>query len=440
MRVIAKPWEVASDDESRAGKKASAMIEAQMKMVNFDQLSLNLLDATLKGIAYGELMWGTDGAETVLCEVKQKSQSRFKFGKQEELRLLTRENILDGVEVPPNKFVVHRFGGRDGSPYGRGLGTILFWLRLFKSQNISGWLLANDKFGNPTAVGKYPKGASADEQRDLLASLTKISQDTGIIIPDGMLVELLEAKRQGSMDTYESLCRYMDEQIDYCVHFQTDSSRSAGGALKAASDNRADETDVLNQADSDLLTMTVDKYIVKPILEYNRIDVKVRPKVYRDFRAVEDLDKRAERDEKIFKMGFEPVDASYVDETYGGKWRKKAAAPAPVVPPGENPLKPGEPIEPPIELAEADESYPDQAVLDAAVDSIPDATNQVLIEAALKPILKLLKESKDGTEALGRLSEIYPLMDVTRLEALLGRCFFIAEVWGRISDQLDPDA
>ncbi|MCC7283481.1 MAG: DUF935 family protein, partial [Acetobacteraceae bacterium] len=57
-----------------------------------------------------------------------------------ELRLLTREAPIDGIALPGRKFIVHRHGGRYGSPWGLGLGQRLFWPVFFKRQGIGFWL------------------------------------------------------------------------------------------------------------------------------------------------------------------------------------------------------------------------------------------------------------------------------------------------------------
>lgn len=44
-----------------------------------------------------------------------------------ELRMLTRDDMLRGVPVPPRKFIVHAVGADDNDPYGAGLGRQLYW-------------------------------------------------------------------------------------------------------------------------------------------------------------------------------------------------------------------------------------------------------------------------------------------------------------------------
>src|SRR6266700_3616857 len=169
LAVIARPWEVKAASDKPLDVQASEIVKAQLAAFNFDR--------------------------------------------QYALHMLTRENLVTGELMPERKFIVHSFGAKDASPYGFGLGNKLFWPVFFKRQDITFWMIFADKFGSPTAVGKYPPGASPDDQKKLLAALAAIAQDAGIIVPEGMVVELLEAARAGAIDTYEKLAKDVDDQM-----------------------------------------------------------------------------------------------------------------------------------------------------------------------------------------------------------------------------------
>ena len=72
----------------------------------------------------------------------------------------------------------------------------------------------------PTSVGKYPPGAPPDQQDKLLQAIDAIQTETGVTIPESMMIDLVEATRSGNV-TYESLCEYMDRQISKRVLGQT---------------------------------------------------------------------------------------------------------------------------------------------------------------------------------------------------------------------------
>ena len=318
LAVTARPWQVDPASDSALDKQAAELVTTQLKALGFDRLTRNLLDAQLKGFAVGEVLWEIRGAELVAARVKPRNARRFVFGEDESLRLITREHLMLGEELPERKFIVHRFGD-DESPYGLGLANKLFWPVFFKRQDITFWLTFADKFGSPTAVGKYPPGASKPDQTKLLAALAAIAQDAGIIVPDGMIIELLEAARAGSIDTYEKLARYMDEQISECVLGEsiTTTPKATGlGSGVATVQNEVRKE--IAQADADEMSETLNETLVRWIVDYN-LPGAGYPTVWRDFEEAADLGARATRDKAIYDMGFRPT-LEYINEIYGGQW------------------------------------------------------------------------------------------------------------------------
>ncbi|MEW6314140.1 MAG: DUF935 family protein [Pseudomonadota bacterium] len=428
MAVISRPWEVRPATDSRLDKKAAGAVHAQLAAAafDFDRVCLNLLDALLKGYAVGEIMWSISGAGIVAERVIPRDQRRFTFGDDYRPRLLTPQSMTRGEELPERKFIVHSFGGKDGTPSGLGLGTRLFWPVFFKRQDITFWLTFADKFGSPTAVGKYPSGASAADQTKLLDALGAIAQDTGVIVPEGMLIELLEASRSGSTDAYEKLARYMDEQISEAVlgEIMTTTSKASGlGSNQAGVHNEVRLE--LVKADADLLSGTLNASLVKWIAEYN-VPGANPPTVWRQVEEPEDLKELAQRDKTIFDMGFRPT-LQYIHDTYGGKWAEQTPPPAG-----------GTPLPPRGEGAAFAESVPvpeqaAQAALDAAIDNLPDTTLQAHMEQALAPVLALVKGGAEFSEIMGKLAETYPDMDTARLEEMLARAIFVSDLWGRVN-------
>jgi phage gp29-like protein len=291
-------------------------------------LCKNLLDATLKGFAVAEVLWEVRDGKVLPRAVVPRDQRRFLFTVESELRLITREKMIEGEPLPPRKFIVHTYGGDDGSPYGLGVGNSLFWPVFFKRQDITFWLTFVDKFGSPTAVGKYPNGALKPEQDKLLRALGALSQDVGVIVPEGMVIELLEATRSGSIDSYEKLARYMDEQMSLAVLGETMSTTAQAAGMGSGQANVHNDVRIeLAEDDSDELNETLNETLVRWIVELNMPNAGM-PRLVRDFKEPEDLTARATRDKALTEMGFEPSD-DYMLETYGEGWTKKAPAPAP---------------------------------------------------------------------------------------------------------------
>lgn len=419
MAVISRPWEVTPASESALDQRAAEAVRTQLGNIGFDHLCLNLLDAINKGFSVGEILWENTGSEIVASEVRARDQRRFWFGENYELRLKTQANMLPGEELPERKFIVHSLGAKDSNPYGMGLGSKLFWLVWFKRQGITFWLTLLDKFGSPTAVGKYPNGTQPLDQQKLLDALSAISQDSGVIVPEGMLIELLEATRGGDAG-YEKLIRYMDEQISYCVLGEAPSAKGSGGALASAAITRNEVRLELVQFDADMLSATLNNTLVKWISEYN-VPGATPPTVWRKIVEAEDIKMRAERDQILFNMGMRPDDI-YQAENYPG-WTFQAQPKTTIQGGGTQ-----------IAFAEG-ELFPDQTALDSGIEGINAEKLTVQAQAALKPVLDLIAASTDYAEVFDKLAETFPAMNTQQLEQALARAMFVSDVWGKLSAQ-----
>lgn len=408
MAVISRPWTVEPASESAADKAAAERVKRQLDALDFDDACYHLLDAILKGYSPSEIMWAYERGEIVAKEIRAKNARRFLFDDQGALRLKTPSDTLTGELLPDRKFLVHRFGAKDGNPYGLGLGHKLWWPVLFKRSGISFWLQFLEKFGAPTVLGKYQPGVNVDE---LEAALARIAHDAGVAIPEGAAIELIEATRSGT-GTQEQLIRYMDEQIAAAI-LNDGGAKGSGGELASAAILRDEVRLELVQADSDLLSITLAD-LARWITELNDPQA-APPRIYRDVSEEEDLKARAERDKILVEMGFRPT-LAYIQEYYGGEWELSAPA-APHLP---------------VQFAEADgDAFPDQVAIDAALDDLPPETLQSLMEQIVGPLIEDLRRA-DGFEAAQVLLEArYPTMDASKLENLLARAMFASELWGQ---------
>jgi phage gp29-like protein len=439
LAVTARPWEVVPGGPGRKEKKAAELVKTMLEAVGFDRLCKNLMDAVLKGFAVAEILWETDGATVFPREIKAKNQRRFHFAADGSLRLLTPQDMYQGEPVPDRKFIVHTFGDKDGSPYGLGLGTRLFWYVLFKREDFRSWLLFLDKFASPTAVGKYPHGAQPPEQQKLLDALAAIARDAGVIIPEGMTVELLEAQRS-TAGSHEAFCRYLDEQIGLIILGDAPGAKDSGGALASAAILRNEVRLELVADDADLLSATLNQTLLRWITELN-VPGAIPPTVWRDVKPAEDLKARSERDKNISSLGYRPT-LKTVQESYGGEWEpipgfgtaKNAPADkisADNLPDGNSPD--GADASAFAEGGDAAENYPDQLALDDAADNLPVDELDQAMRAMLKPVVQLLAGGGSPEDAMTRLEEIYPDLDATALATQLARAMFVAKVWGRLA-------
>jgi phage gp29-like protein len=321
--LVSRPWAVAP---VREGDTASAEALTEiLKRLPFDQLCRDLLQALITGYSVVEVIWDVVEGQWIPSRFPVRRPTRFVYvdeGDGLTLRLLTARDMLRGEPLPDRKFIVHRFEPRDDNPYGTGLGLYLFWPVYFKRRGVSAWAKFCDRFGTPTPWGRYPAGSEPKDKATLASALRAFSSDGYIMTPEGALIELLEASGGGNVTTQEALVRAMDNAIAEIILGQ-ESGQSSGGALAAAAKERADVRLDLVQADSELLSETLNRTLIAWLCEFHGLGPC---SISRQIKEEVDLKAAAEADAIVAGMGF-ALSEEAVRAKYGDGW--SAAAPVP---------------------------------------------------------------------------------------------------------------
>ncbi|MBF0584187.1 MAG: DUF935 family protein [Magnetococcales bacterium] len=319
LAVTSAEWGVRPGGNDRQSLKAADHLRQTLESIGWDGITEKMLYGVFFGYAVAECLWDRAGSEVVLSGIKVRKQRRFAFDEESRLRLLLRDNPK-GELLPARKFWHFCTGAdNDDEPYGLGLAHWLYWPVYFKRNGIRLWLIFMDKFGMPTAKGIYPTNASEEEKRRLLSALRAIQTDSGIIIPEGMQIELIEASRGGQVH-YEAFIDRMNAAISKVVLSQTLTTDAAGGRYK--SEVQKSVRNEVVRADADLVCDSFNRTVARWLTEWNHPGAQL-PHVWRLVREESDLLPRAERDKVLFSMGFKPT-LAYVQETYGGHWTEVA--------------------------------------------------------------------------------------------------------------------
>lgn len=319
---------------SAADKAAGDFVRELVQASEFDDHCDKMLYGLWYGHAVGECLWARDGRFVTLDRVKVRPSSRFHYAKQwnrnEGVGIFESTlNQPQGIERPPRKYWTFSAGAQhDENPYGTGLGHYCYWPVWFKRNDVKFWLIFLEKFGQPSVKLTAPQGWITDDKKreQLLALIDAIQTDSGVLIPEGVNAEILEAARSGSPD-YESMRKAMDETIAKVILSQTLTLENSGGQYKATMQKGV--RDEVIKGDADLLMGSFNRQVVRWLTEWNFPNANP-PRVWRDTSEPEDLNSRAERDTKIYALGYEPNE-DYITTTYGEGWQKKQAEPLPQI-------------------------------------------------------------------------------------------------------------
>lgn len=317
--VTSCEWDIEAGGKRAIDKKAADSLRAQLQAVDWDRITDRMLYAVWYGFAVGECMWDVADREVVLADVRVRDRQRFQFDAERRLYLCREGYNL----MPERKFwTVSTGADHDDEPYGLGLAHYCYWPVFFKRNDIRFWLVFLEKWASPTVKGTGPAGMLEDTKKrdEILRQLRAFASDTAILVPEGVEVSLLEAGRSGA-GSYEEMKDAMDAAISKIVLSQT--MTTDNGSSRSQAEVHAGVRDMVVKADADLLSGTFASQVAAWLTEWNYPGAEV-PKVWRKVEPPEDLDKRAERDAKIYALGFEPT-PEYIEETYGPGWQKKAA-------------------------------------------------------------------------------------------------------------------
>lgn len=439
LALVSRDWQAEAIAKGPRAEADAATLTAILKACSFDKICQDLMKALLGGIAISEVVWTIVNGQVVPKRVIKRARRRFVFkqideNQPPELRLLTRDNMLDGEALRPKKFIVHRINPEDDNPWGTGLGLILYWLVFFKRKGIVSWNKLCERLGIPTVWGKYPRGSGPKEKATLFDALKALNSDGAVVTPEGTAIELLESKLTGSITTQQALVEYMDDCIAEVILGQ-EPRKQGGGALAAASKERSAVRLDLTQADSDLLSETLNSTLIPWICEFNGL---VPCRVYRQIKEEEDLKAASETDKNVSGMGFKPTLAS-VKSRYGEGW-EEAAPPAPAPGPGPANLalpKPGDKVVPlrpgAVAFAEGDQAVGQQAI-DEAIAAVSDVQLRDALGGLFEPLMQAIEGASTFEDALAAAESAYPRMRTDKLQSLLARAMFGAETFARVSD------
>ena len=410
LAVISADWDVQPGGTGAQDQAAADFLREQLDNIKFDQATMGMHYGVFYGYAVGECMYGRDGRHVTLEAIKVRNRRRFRFDGAGRLRMLT-TNKPDGELLPGRKFWTFATGAdHDDEPYGQGLGHWLYWPVFFKRNALRLWLVFLDKFGQPTAKGHYPGSATQQQKDRLLQALQAVHSDSGVALPDGMDIELIEAARSGTAD-YTELYDRMDRAIAKVTLGHTGSSESAPGRL-GGEDMAGDVRNDITKADADVLCESFNAGVARWLTEWNYPGAAA-PRVWRKMEQPEDLNSLSERDERVSRLGYKPT-LQYIQDHYGEGW--------------EVDNRPPPAAASPFGFAEGDDSVRLRA--DTMTDRL-EREAEPAMAALMEPVRRLVANAGSLQEIRDGLYSLYADMPSEQLAVVMRRAIAAAALAGR---------
>ena len=434
--VTGLDFEIIPFSDDPRDKEIAAFIEEQLGgMEGFEDVENDLLDAIGKGFAVSEIMWGYDEGHVVVTQIKSRHQKRFFWDSLDDSFKVRTQEHSEGLLLPANKFIVHRYKARSGHTSRAGILRVVAWMYLFKNYDLKDWVSFAEVYGLPLRLGKYAPGASEADKVALMQALIQIGADAAGIIPDGTTIDFITTEKTSSTDLYERLARYCDEQISKAILGQTLTSDSGGGSY-AQSKTHNDVRHDLTVADCKALASTLRRDLIRPLCIFNFGEDKRIPKIQFDCEEGEDLEQTANiLDTLIGKIGLQ-VPTSYIYKKFSipePEAGEEVAAPRPAAEPGVLPFK----RELPSETVALKAARPDAQT---RIDRLADAAlrrGAGSFRKAFEPVLKIIEKAKSLEELRAMMEDdkavagLFAAMDVSQAEELLQKVMLYADLEGR---------
>lgn len=280
--------EAASDD--KGDQAAADLVREALAREDLEDVLADILDSLGKGFSVSEILWDTEGRRWMPREILWRDPRWFSFDPADGRTLRLRE--LGGfVPLQPYKFILHKPKLKSGLPIRGGLARAAAWSWLFANVGLKDWVAFAELFGQPLRLGKYPTGATAEQIEVLEQAVRGIGSDAAAVIPDGMVIDFVEATVKGGADVYERLLRYLDERVTLAVLGQTLTSgqtKGGGGSLALGQVHNEVRQDLM-RADARQLAATLNRDLVRPLVDLNLGPQARYPKVRLWIRESEDL-------------------------------------------------------------------------------------------------------------------------------------------------------
>ncbi len=174
------------------------------------------------------------------------------------------------ADLPVEKFIIYTYMPGYELPHGQSDLRAAYKHWWSKEVILKFWNMYLEKFGMPTAKGAYRRGMPKDQQDELLRVLDKIQQETAIVVPEDVAIELVEAQRGGEAG-YRDAVEFHNKQIAKAILGQTLTSDEGTrvGSLALAKVHLDILSYYLQKLKRDLEETVMREQVIRPLVDFN---------------------------------------------------------------------------------------------------------------------------------------------------------------------------
>jgi len=249
----------------------------------------DILDAIYFGFSIIEIIWEEADNSILPKQLLTKPQEWFSFDANSNLYFV-RGNRK--TKINNNKVLLSKSEASFSNPYGTPLLSKIYWPLKFKNAGLKYWVRYMEKFGLPSILGQYRRGAKADEIEKLLDTLTNMNEDSVIVAPEDIEIKINESKSNSSAELYKELISFCNNEISKAILSQNLTTEVNKGSYAASKTHYQIRRELI-EADKRLVENSMNNLFKKiidlnsnnndyPKFEFMQIDADSESRLQRD--------------------------------------------------------------------------------------------------------------------------------------------------------------
>lgn len=413
--VLSMEWDV---DKGKQDDDINVFVKKMFDNIDVYDTMANILEYFCFGFSINEVLYDYNNITQKIHvrSIAPRIQDNFHFDSNGVLRFKHYDD-QEGRLLIQNKFLVARHFPTDANAYGEALLSRCYWYVIFKKQMIRFWLRFAEKFGMAHTIGQSKRGATQEDMDELLKGLEDMVVDGVGIIPEGTVVQFLEANKSGSTDLFERFILFANNEISKAILSHTGSIDSTPGKL--GNENSADTVreDIVEQ-DKRVVEKTFNK-LIKTIVDINFENVTQYPAFTLYQKETLDRD-RAERDDILIRSQTVKFTKNYYVRNYGFK---------------DDEIEIVEPSLTKSLFSEfAGTKKTGQQLVNKMIDDSAAALSKALDDSVIDSVIEFINSGKDYDAVVNQIHTLLPDFNDEQILAVLEHALVLANATGRLTE------
>lgn len=275
LSVLAADFNIVPADETKEAQRKADFVHQVFEQMEGNPRSVlqGAMDAFAKGWSIQEKVYEERNGQIWLRAIRAKDPAYFglvanEFGSITGVTL--RVPGEDAKDLDRDKFVLFMNRGNYQSLRGKSDLDAAYRHWQAKKALLNAWKLHLERFASPTILGKYQRGMPTDEQNSILRALQNLHDNTAIVFPSEINIDLLHARSHEQTSFLDAL-EFHNREIARSILGQT-LTTDEGRRVGSLSLGKVHLQVLMLQVAAirrELSDLVMNEQIIRPLIEMN---------------------------------------------------------------------------------------------------------------------------------------------------------------------------